>query len=89
MHRFHLPKLDLSNAATIAAKLGAGNRGQNSTDDEGGASLTDFFRGAANMRTSEGVRNTLSVGQYCRRLHRPHNTCIPGRRVANPHASRW
>ncbi|MGH8421607.1 MAG: phage major capsid protein [Pseudomonas fluorescens] len=57
-----LSNADLSNAATIAAKLGAGNRRQNSTDDEGCASLTDFFRGVANMRTSEGVRNTLSVG---------------------------
>lgn len=57
-----LNSADLSNSATIAAKLGAGTRGQNTADEEGSTSLTDFFRGVANMRTSEGVRNTLSVG---------------------------
>lgn len=57
-----LASADLSNSSTIAAKLGAGTRGQNTADDEGSTSLTDFFRGVANMRTSEGVRNTLSVG---------------------------
>lgn len=57
-----LNSTDLSNSATIAAKLGDGTRGQNTADDEGSTSLTDFFRGVANMRTSEGVRNTLSVG---------------------------
>lgn len=57
-----LNSADLSNSATIAAKLGDGTRGQSTADDDGSTSLTDFFRGVANMRTSEGVRNTLSVG---------------------------
>ncbi|MCS4280526.1 phage major capsid protein [Stenotrophomonas rhizophila] len=59
-----LNSADLGSAAAIAAKLGTvdRSRSQNSLDEDNGASLTDFFRGIANMRTSEGVRNTLSVG---------------------------
>ncbi|HEL3735853.1 TPA: phage major capsid protein [Stenotrophomonas maltophilia] len=54
---------DLQNQATIARRLNAmrpDGGGFNNGDDQ--VSLSDFIRGVANMRTSDGVRAALSEG---------------------------
>lgn len=47
---------DLRDPSKIAAQLGV------SGSSNEGMSLTEFFRGVANMRTTDGVRNALSEG---------------------------
>lgn len=58
-----LTAADLQNQGTIARRLNAmhpAGGGFSNSDDQ--VSLSDFIRGVANMRTSEGVRNALSEG---------------------------
>lgn len=58
-----LTAADLQNQGTIARRLNAmhpDGGGSSNSDDQ--VSLSDFIRGVANMRTSEGVRNALSEG---------------------------
>lgn len=58
-----LTAADLQNQGTIARRLNAMHTdggGFSNSDEQ--VSLSDFIRGVANMRTSEGVRNALSEG---------------------------
>lgn len=51
---------DLRNLGTVASKLDAETH--HGLEDGGPMALGEFFRGVANMRTTEGVRNALSEG---------------------------
>ena len=52
----------LRSEALIAQQLSAHSQDGNFFGSDGGVSISDFFRGVANMKTSETIRNALSVG---------------------------